>query len=88
MDVGSDGLLPDRTLLLDLPMSTAGAREVQRDGGITDRFSIRDADFRNAVFRSFRAMAEAEPDRFRTVDASGDPETVTTRLIAVIEDLL
>ena len=87
-DVGSGGLLPDRTLLLDLPMFTAATRELERDGGNRDRFGERDAPFHKAVVESFRRLAAGEPDRFRVVDAKGSPEEVTARLLAALDDLL
>jgi dTMP kinase len=87
-DIGSGGLLPDRTLLLDLPAGTAAGREFERDQGNTDRFSIRGSEFRNAVFDSFRNLAKNEQDRFRIVDARGTADDVTGRLIAALEDLL
>lgn len=85
--VGSRGLLPDRTLLLALPEEEAMAREAARDGGKSDRFGARDAAYHAAVGRSFRRLAEAEPARWRIVDATGAAETVTDRLLAAIEDL-
>lgn len=36
--IGSDGLLPDRTLLLELPGADAAQREFARDEGRLDRF--------------------------------------------------
>lgn len=86
--IGSAGFLPDRTLLLDLPEDLAAAREFDRDGGAADRISARGADFHGAVFRDFRAMAAAEAGRFRVIDARGEAEAVTDRLLAAIGDLL
>jgi dTMP kinase len=87
-DVGSEGLLPDRTLLLLLPGDKASERALARDQGAADRFGARGLDYHARVAGAFLALAEAEPQRFRVVDASGDPETVTDRLMAAIEDLL
>ena len=70
--VGSDGLLPDRTLLLTLffrymrPMIAA---------------------YHARVAAAFRALAEAEPERFRLIDALGNPDVVTDRLIAAVAGL-
>ena len=85
---GSDGLLPDRTLLLMLPEVDAAERALTRDQGATDRFGARGANYHARVAAAFRALAEAEPERFRLIDASGSPEAVTERLLDVIEDLL
>ena len=86
--IGSGGLLPDRTLLLDLPPSTAATREATRDGDVRDRFGARDATYRNAVAETFRRLAAGEPERFRSIDARGSEEDVTARLLAALDDLL
>lgn len=85
---GSKGLLPDRTLVLDLPDGAGHARSIARDGGAADRFGARGPDFHAAVAAQFRRIAAAEPDRVRLVDASGDVDTVTAALLAAIADLL
>ena len=86
--VGSGGLLPDRTLLLMLPGAHAAERALARDNGASDRFGARGADYHERVASAFRALAQAEPERFRIIDASGSPEAVTERLLDAIEDLL
>lgn len=87
-DIGSRGILPDRTLLLDLPMYDAAWREAARDGDHLDRFGRKSSAYHGAVAQMFRELAEAQPDRFRIVDASGSPEEVTERLLQALEDLL
>ena len=86
--VGSAGLLPDRTLLLALPEAEAMAREAARDAGRPDRFGARDPDYHRRVTATFRKLAEAEPARWRIVEAKGSPEQVTETLLTAIEDLL
>lgn len=84
---GSAGLLPDRTLILDLPDQEAAARADARDSGQPDRIGGRDAAFHSAVVAAFRRFAEQEPKRVRLVDASGTEEQVTERLLAAVGDL-
>ena len=79
-------MLPDRTLLLDLPVADGRARAGER--GASDRMGSRDTAFYERVDAGFRAIAVAEADRFRRVDASGSPEDVGERLIAALSDLL
>jgi dTMP kinase len=86
--IGSHGFLPDRTLLLDLPEGEAESRAKGRDVDGADLIGGRGADYHRGVARAFRALADAEPERYRIVDASGEPEEVTARLLAAIEDLL
>lgn len=85
---GSKGLLPDRTLVLDLPDGAGHARSLERDGGAADRFGARGPDFHAAVAAQFRRIAAAEADRVRLVDASGSMDDVTTSLLDALADLL
>ena len=85
--IGSEGLLPDRTLLLSLEMETAAEREARRDRGQVDRFGMRDIAYRRAVAANFEAMARADTGRWRIIDARGPLEEVTARLMAALEDI-
>lgn len=86
--IGSDGFLPDRTLLLDMPVFDASFRQSAAGIGQSDRFEKRESAFHDRVAASFRAIAEAEPNRIRIVSAEGTPEQVTARLMAALADLL
>ena len=86
--IGSGGLLPDRTLLLDLPQDDAAFREFSRDGGQLDRFGRKDGAYHEALAAAFRALAADNPERFRVVNAEGIVEDVTARLLAAVDDLL
>ena len=86
--IGSGGLLPDRTLLLRLPAEAAAERANRRDGNARDRIGAKGSDYHARVAAAFDAAAEAEPERFRSVDATGSAEEVTERLMAALEDLL
>ena len=86
--VGSGGFLPDRTLLLHLPLEEATRRTRQRDRAGADRFGARDEGFHFGVAAAFKRLASADPARFRSVDAIGDEAGVTDRLVAALDDLL
>lgn len=85
---GSRGLLPDRTFVLDVPIAEGRARAEGRDGVAADRFAVRGDDFHATVASAFRGFAEAEGERVRLIDASGQPEQVTARLLTGLADLL
>jgi dTMP kinase len=87
-EIGSGGFLPDRTLLLELPPQAVSERLSVRDADGSDRIGGRGGGFHDRVAAAFAALAEAEPDRFRRIDASGTAEAVTARLLAAVEDLL
>lgn len=86
--VGSNGFLPDRTLVLLLDGGEGARRAGLRDGDRPDRIGGRGAGFHAEVDASFRRYAAQEPDRIRLVDAAGEPFEVTGRLYAEIADLL
>jgi dTMP kinase len=86
--IGSGGFMPDRTLVLTLPGTDALARAQARDAGDSDRIGGRGADYHARVARAFAGFVQAEPERMRTVDASGTADDVTDRLVAAIADLL
>ena len=85
-DFGSEGLYPDRTLVLMLPQG--GERARRRDGQAADRIGGRSKDYHQKVDAGFLILAAEEPQRVRLVDASGSEADVTARLLAEIEDLL
>lgn len=85
---GSRGLLPDRTFVLEVPVSAGRARAEGRDGAAADRFAARGDAFHTDVAAAFRRFAADDPDRFRLVDASASADAVTATLITLLADLL
>ncbi len=86
-NIGSRGLMPDRTFVLRLDSKEAMRRANTRDDNQPDRIQSRDDDFHAAVDVAFVSYAECDP-RIRLIDASGNPEQVTTRLLTEAADLL
>lgn len=86
--IGSEGLLPHRTLVLTLALDEASGRAHARDGGQHDRFAAQSEAYHLRVASAFASMAVREPARFRLVNASGSAADVTARLVAEIEDML
>ncbi|HYI63660.1 MAG TPA: dTMP kinase [Allosphingosinicella sp.] len=86
--IGSRGLLPDRTLLLDMAVAGAASRQVERDDGRLDRMERKSGAYHDDVAEAFRSLALQNPDRYRVIDAEGTPEEVTERLLATLADLL
>jgi dTMP kinase len=87
-DFGSHGFLPDRTLLLELPLRTVADRLTERDFFGPDRIGGRAPEFHASVAAGFDALAKSEPGRIRRINARGSPDKVTARLLAALEDLL
>lgn len=79
---GAEGLLPDRTFVLDLSVAAGRARAEARDGAATDRFAARGDAFHASVRESFHRIAATEPDRVRLIDAAQSPDAITAALLA------
>jgi dTMP kinase len=77
---------PDRTLVLAL--ADGGARARARDNEESDRIGGRPEGYHQKVDLAFRQIAAEEPQRVRIIDASGEPDQVTHRLLEAIADLL
>lgn len=86
--VGSDGLLPDRTFLLTLSAERAAERLALRDVGGADRMGSKSADYQARLSQRFLDMAAEDPQRWRVIDADGDAESVTARILAELDEWL
>jgi dTMP kinase len=77
---------PDLTLILDLPVEIGLARAAARSAA--DRFERLDRDFHEKLRQGFRQIAVDNPTRCMLIDASGDPQTVHSAVIAAVEQRL
>ncbi len=85
---GSEGLLPDLTLVIAVEGATAAARLSARDGAVSDAIGGRDATYHSTVNAAFVEFAAAEPERFAVIDSEGSMDEVHSRILAAIEPLL
>ncbi len=83
-------LRPDLTLLLDTPLEVSAARAHQRNAtsGISDRFEREQRDFFERVRAGYLQRAQAEPERFAIIDASGDRDSVAAGIRKTIGEFL
>ena len=79
------GLSPDLTLLLDLPVE-AGLARIPRNA--KDRLDRETIAFHQRVYAGYREMAAREPDRWRLVDASRDPDKGASRILELAVEAL
>jgi len=79
----TEGLIPDLTILLDIPSAIGLAR-----CGTLDRLESEPIEFHERVRRSFLQLATVEPDRYLVVDATGTPEEVAKVIHTRFEELL
>ena len=83
------GLRPDLTLILDLPVEMGLERAWQRIHSRTgnlpeDRFEKEALEFHEKVRLGYLTLAKNEPDRFRVIDASADPQTAHKDVLKAI----
>ena len=86
--IGSEGLLPDITLLIEVSPEVAAARLALRDAGGSDRIGGREAAYHARVAAAFAAFAEAVPARFARLSGDDAPEAIHQRILAALEPLL
>lgn len=86
--VGSGALLPDRTFLLTLGEDEAARRLAVRDAAGADRMGSKPAAYQARLAARFAELAAAEPRRWRVIDAGGEPDAVTSRLLEDLEPWL
>ena len=86
--VGSHGLMPDLTLLIEVSPAIAAARALARDGDSSDRIGGRDEAYHARVAFAFARFADAEPARFARIDGDGTADQVAEAVFAAIELLL
>lgn len=86
--IGSGGLLPDLTIVLDAPEEQVLARLQNRDGASADAIGGRHATYHARVTAAFREFAATEPQRFALIDGSGSAEEVHSRVMKAVAPLL
>ncbi len=92
-EMATGGLVPDLTLLMDLPvglgLERAGLRN-QRLGTVLSegRFDAESMDFHERVRQGYLALAEEEPQRIACINAEQRPEDVLLQGLSAVEDYL
>lgn len=70
IDVAVGDTRPDLTLLLRVPLAVSEARRATRGAAQRDRFEEADREFFRRVEHGYEAVAAAEPQRIRVIDAT------------------
>lgn len=82
-------ILPDLTIYLDIDyrtgLSRARARNAGQAGPDESRMESEAEEFHERVRRGYLALAAAEPERIRTIDAGQSVETVAAAIWAEVE---
>jgi dTMP kinase len=91
IDIAVGGTRPDLTLLLTVSPAVGEQRRATRQSTLPfmrDRIEAAGREFFARVEQGFAAIAAAEPQRFRAVDASGSLESVSERIWDLVRPVL
>ncbi len=86
--IGSGGLLPDVTVLIEVAPEEAAARLARRDGGESDAIGGREAAYHAQVAAAFARIADAEPERFARVASQGTAAETHALVMQAVAPLL
>ena len=80
-------LVPDCTLLLDLPAAAGLARARERGGSGADRFEAEAVAFFEKVRAGYLTLARREPARIQVIDAAGPLSSVQQQVAQILAGL-
>ena len=86
-DFATEGLVPDLTVLLDVPPEVSRARLAAREAATAtaaDRIEQAGAEFHARLRAGFLELAKAEPARFAVIDASRPLAEVSRQVLAAV----
>jgi dTMP kinase len=83
-ELAAQGIQPDRTFVLDLPLDLS----MQRRKKSLDRLERRDFAYHQRVREGFLAEAQRRPEMIRVIDASLPPDVVAEHIWAGVSPLL
>jgi dTMP kinase len=81
--LATDGLRPDLTFLLDLPVEVGVARRRNMSGGDWNWLDAETVAFHERVRAAYLAFAAEEPDRWVVLDATQPPDTLADGHVAI-----
>jgi dTMP kinase len=91
VQLATEGLKPDLTLLFDLPIEESTNRTTRSSSGKSsasktgrDRLDIEDAEFHARVRDAYLQIARAEPERVKVIDSSGPVEVTQERVKEIL----
>lgn len=92
--IAAEKLVPDMTILLDIPARVGVPRARTREGrgfrdhGREGRFEAESLDFHEKVREGYLALAVKHPKRFVVIRADQDTESVRGDIVAAVEEFL
>jgi len=88
--LATEGLVPDLTLLFDLPVAESTHRTTRRSNfrNKLDRLDIEHRDFHERVREAYLGIAAAQPERVKVIDSSGSVDATQERLKNILVPFL
>ncbi|HSB27939.1 MAG TPA: dTMP kinase [Pyrinomonadaceae bacterium] len=88
--LATEGLVPDLTLLFDVPVAESTNRTTRRSNARNklDRLDIEHSDFHERVRQAYLRIAAAEPERVKVIDTSGVVEKTHERVKSILVPFL
>jgi len=86
--IGSKGLRPDLTVLVEVAPDVAARRLSARDVDGTDRIGGRSTQYHARVAAAFARFAEEAPARFARIDGNGTAEATQALILSALAPLL
>ena len=85
--IATDGVTPDVTFVLDLPVEI-GLQRVQNSRGGLDRLEREKIEFHRRLREGYQTIAQQEPQRLKIIDAQVSPKQVYAQIQSIIQPLL
>ena len=85
--IATDGVTPDATFVLDLPVEI-GLQRVQNSRGGLDRLEREKIEFHRRLREGYQIIARQEPQRLKIIDAQVSPQQVYAQIREAIQPLL
>ncbi len=89
-DFATEGLVPDLTILLDVPPEVSRARLAERQAATAttaDRIEQAGREFHRRLRDGFLDLAKSEPERFAVIDSSGPCAEVSKKVLEALRKL-
>lgn len=90
--IAVNGVVPDCTLILDLPASVGLERARRRGAAETntgpDRFEKEEIETHEKRREAFLDIAAREPNRCRVIDATQNEDAIAARILSVVDSFL
>jgi dTMP kinase len=84
---GTEGLVPDLTVVLDAPAELGRIRRGERTGG-EDRLEAEPDTFHDAVRQVFLDLAAQAPGRYLVLDAQRERDDLTQTILQAVGQLM